>query len=96
MPSSAPTSFSFATAGRVVFGVGESERVPALAAARGSRVFVVLGPHTDPAACALAGLPQDAVLWRWTGEPTVGASKPRSRPPGQPAPTSWWAGAAAR
>ncbi len=69
MPSA--TSFSFATSARIVFGVGASEQVPALAAARGRRVFVVLGTHTDPTSCALAGLPADAVLWRWTGEPTV-------------------------
>ncbi|MBU4213930.1 MAG: iron-containing alcohol dehydrogenase [Actinobacteria bacterium] len=66
------TAFSFATAGRIVFGPGTSEQVPTFTARWGTRVFVVLGARTDPAAWpGLAGLPATTVLHRWTGEPTV-------------------------
>lgn len=66
------TTFSFATAGRIVVGPGASDQVPALTARWGERVLVVLGPRTDPAAWpGLAGLPATTVLHRWSGEPTV-------------------------
>ncbi len=63
--------FTFATAGRIVVGAGASEQVPRLAAELGARVFVVLGTHGDQAAAGLAGLPDEATVWRWSGEPTV-------------------------
>ncbi|HEY0117309.1 MAG TPA: iron-containing alcohol dehydrogenase [Cellulomonas sp.] len=63
--------FTFATAGRIVVGAGTSDQVPGIARGFGARVFVVLGPHTDPASTALAGLPDDAAWRRWSGEPTV-------------------------
>lgn len=66
------TAFSFATAGRIVFGPGASEQVPELVARWGPRVLIVLGARTDPAAWpGLAGLPSTAVLHRSSGEPTV-------------------------
>ncbi|WP_159808380.1 iron-containing alcohol dehydrogenase [Cellulomonas citrea] len=66
------TTFSFATAGRIVVGPGASDQVPSLTARWGERVLVVLGPRTDPAAWpGLAGLPAGTVLHRWSGEPTV-------------------------
>ena len=63
--------FTFATAGRIVVGPGSSDQVPGIARGLGDRVLVVLGGHTDPAGTALAGLPDDATFWRWSGEPTV-------------------------
>lgn len=63
--------FTFATAGRIVVGAGASEQVPEIARGFGSRPFVVLGRHTDRGGSALAGLPDGATEFRWSGEPTV-------------------------
>ncbi len=66
------TAFTFATAGRVVFGPGVADRVPALAAERGDSVLVFLGGHTEPAATpGLSGLPAETRWHHWSGEPTL-------------------------
>lgn len=62
--------FSFATAGRIVFGAGRSRELVALAAGLGPRPLVVTGGHPERHAALLDGL-ADSVSWQVTREPTV-------------------------
>lgn len=64
------TSFSFATATRIVFGAGSSADLPALLAGIGGRPFVCTGAHPDRFSAVLAGV-SDPATWPVAGEPTV-------------------------
>ena len=64
--------FEFATATRVVFGVGVAAELGAAAAEMGRRALVVTGRDPSRAAAAIAGLAAagvDAVVYAVTGEP---------------------------
>ena len=64
-------SFSFTTAGRIVFGSGSAAQLPSLAAGYGERVFVIAGNHTPADEPPLSELPPNTTIWRSTGEPSV-------------------------
>ncbi len=61
--------FEFATAARVVFGVGESRQLPALAAQWGRRVLLVTGSQPDRVQTLAAGLA--CSIFPVAGEPSV-------------------------
>jgi alcohol dehydrogenase class IV len=63
--------FEFATAGRVIFGVGRSAELPGLLAGYGSRVLVCTGTSPYRHADLLAGLSLPTVVFPVAGEPTV-------------------------
>ncbi len=63
-------SFTFATAGRIVFGAGRRADLAAAVAALGSRPLVCTGSDPDRFAGLLAGLP-DASTFAVRGEPTL-------------------------
>jgi alcohol dehydrogenase class IV len=63
--------FEFATAGRIVVGVGRSAELPALLAASGSRALVCTGARADRHTNLLAGLGLPAAVFPVAAEPTV-------------------------
>ncbi len=66
--------FEFATASRIVFGVGVSKEAGALAAGLGRRAFVITGRSVERAAPLLDGLKVagvEAVTFAVAGEPTT-------------------------
>ena len=64
-------SFSFSTAGRIIFGAGTAAQLPDVITQYGQRVFVITGGHTNTDAPPLAGLSPDLAIWRSKGEPSV-------------------------
>lgn len=67
-------NFEFATAGRIVFGRGESRQIPALARELGRRAFVVLGESGRGLEALAAGLDDAGVrptFFLAGGEPTT-------------------------
>ena len=64
------TSFSFATATRIVFGPGSSAELPGLIGGFGSRPFVCTGAHPDRFAAVLNGV-TGVATWPVAGEPDV-------------------------
>jgi alcohol dehydrogenase class IV len=64
-------AFEFATAGRVLVGIGRSAELPALLAACGTRALICTGASPDRHADLLAGLGLPAAVFRVAGEPTV-------------------------
>ena len=63
--------FSFATAGRVIFGPGTAQELPKLASGYGERVFLVLDAHIDPESDPVRRLGGQFRIWSAAGEPTV-------------------------
>lgn len=64
-------SFSFSTAGRIIFGSGSATQLPDVIKQYGQRVFVITGNHTNTDEPPLAGLSPDIAIWRSKGEPSV-------------------------
>lgn len=64
------TSFSFATAGRILFGAGRSAELPGLAAGLGNRILVCTGGDPQRSEPMTRDLPSP-VPFRVPGEPTV-------------------------
>ena len=64
------TSFTFATAGRIVFGAGTAAQLPSLVAEFGGRPFVCTGGRPDRHAALIAGLP-GAATFAIGSEPTI-------------------------
>ena len=64
-------SFSFCTAGRIIFGSGSATQLPDVIKQYGQRVFVITGNHTNTDEPPLAGLSPDIAIWRSKGEPSV-------------------------
>ncbi|MDQ7992851.1 MAG: iron-containing alcohol dehydrogenase [Propionicimonas sp.] len=64
------TSFTFATAGRIVFGVGTVSQLPALVAEFGGRPFVCTGSNPRRHGAVLDALP-DAAVFPVPHEPTM-------------------------
>jgi len=64
------TSFTFATAGRIVFGAGSVAQLPQLVAELGERPFVCTGGRPERHAAVLATLP-DAAVFAIPTEPTM-------------------------
>ncbi len=64
------TSFTFATAHRIVFGAGRAADLTSIAAEFGSRPFVCTGADPGRFAHLLTGL-RDARTWPVAGEPTL-------------------------
>src|SRR5581483_9557040 len=63
------TSFEFATAGRILAGVGRAAELPDVLAGLGSRVLACTGADPARHAGPLAGLPQPAAVFPGPGEP---------------------------
>ena len=64
-------SFSFSTAGRIIFGSGAADQLPDVIKKYGQRVFVITGNHTNTDESPLVGLSPDIAIWRSKGEPSV-------------------------
>lgn len=64
------TSFTFATAGRIIFGAGTASQLPRLVAELGGRPFVCTGGRPERHAAVLATLP-DAITFAVPTEPTI-------------------------
>ena len=64
-------SFSFATAGEIVFGDGTASQLPARAAQFGNRVLLVTGSKSERAKALLKGSEGAPVIFSIPGEPTV-------------------------
>jgi len=64
------TSFTFATAGRIVFGAGSVAQLPQLVAELGERPFVVTGGSPQRHAAVIGSLP-DAATFPIPSEPTM-------------------------
>ncbi|MGC4153732.1 MAG: iron-containing alcohol dehydrogenase [Propionicimonas sp.] len=64
------TSFTFATAGRIVFGAGTVSQLPQLVAELGERPFVCTGGRPERHAAVIASLP-DAAVFAIGSEPTM-------------------------
>jgi alcohol dehydrogenase class IV len=64
-------SFSFATAGRVVFGAGAAAQLPSIISSYGTKVFLVLDAFIDPDGPLVAGAGEERMVWKSSGEPTV-------------------------
>src|SRR5581483_5999246 len=65
------TSFEFATAGRILAGVGRAAELPDVLAGLGSRVLACTGADPARHAGPLAGLTQPAAVFPVPGEPTA-------------------------
>jgi alcohol dehydrogenase class IV len=65
------TAFEFATAGRILVGVGRAAELPEVLAGLGSRVLVCTGADPARHAALLAGLEMPAAQFSVGGEPTV-------------------------
>lgn len=65
------TSFTFATAGRIVFGPGCADQLPDLVAGLGRRALLCTGGRPDRIAALVSDLPLSLVPFRVSGEPTV-------------------------
>jgi alcohol dehydrogenase class IV len=63
--------FEFATAGRILVGVGRAAELPGVLAGLGSRVLVCTGANPERHARLLAGLGLPAAVFPVAGEPTV-------------------------
>ncbi len=63
--------FEFATAGRIMAGVGRADELPGVLAGLGSRVLVCTGANPARHAALLAGLGLPAVVFPVAAEPTV-------------------------
>ena len=68
------TDFSFATAGRILFGPGRVRELPALVAGLGARPLVCVGSDPTRHAKTLAAL-GDAAVFRVVGEPTLDTAR---------------------
>lgn len=66
-------TFTFSTAGRIVFGAGVAKSLPQIVTECGARVFLVTGSHLDEDEPPAVGLGTDRRVWRVTSEPTVGS-----------------------
>lgn len=66
-----PMSFEFATAGRILAGVGRAAELPVVLAGLGSRVLVCTGADPARHAGLLAGLEMQATVFPVPGEPTI-------------------------
>ena len=66
-----PMSFEFATAGRILAGVGRAAELPVLLAGLGSRVLVCTGADPVRHAGLLAGLEMPATVFPVPAEPTI-------------------------
>ncbi len=64
-------SFSFATAGRIIFGSGSASQLAELVKGYGQRVFVIAGHHTPADEPPLLNLAPEMTIWRSSGEPAV-------------------------
>ncbi len=64
-------SFSFTTAGRIIFGSGSAAQLRNVVEEYGQRVFVIAGHHTPADEPPLAGLSPAMAIWRSKGEPSV-------------------------
>jgi len=64
-------SFTFGTAGRVVFGAGRATELPDLIRGWGSRAFVCTGSRSDRHAALLESLPMSTQVFTVGCEPTV-------------------------
>jgi alcohol dehydrogenase class IV len=67
--------FEFATAGRIVFGLGRSAGLPGLAAGLGSRALVCTGSDPSRHERLLGGLGMPAAVFPVNGEPTVALAR---------------------
>ena len=65
------TTFEFATAGRIMAGIGRAAELPGVLAGLGSRVLVCTGASPARHAGLLAGLGLPAAVFTVAGEPTV-------------------------
>jgi alcohol dehydrogenase class IV len=70
-PAVSPGAFEFATAGRIVVGVGRAAELPSLVAGLGSRVLVCTGADPARHAGLVAGLGGAVAVFPVPGEPTV-------------------------
>jgi alcohol dehydrogenase class IV len=64
-------AFEFATAGRIMVGVGRAEELPGVLAGLGSRVLVCTGANPARHAALLAGLGLPAAVFPVAEEPTI-------------------------
>jgi alcohol dehydrogenase class IV len=67
--------FEFATAGRVIVGVGRAAELPGVLAGLGSRVLVCTGANPARHAGLVAGLGLPAAVFPVAAEPTVGLAR---------------------
>lgn len=65
------TAFAFATAGRILFGVGRSRELPELVGGLGRRALLCTGGSPERVAGVVADLPLSLVPLQVDGEPTV-------------------------
>jgi alcohol dehydrogenase class IV len=68
-------SFEFATAGRIVVGIGRAAELPGVLAGLGSRVLVCTGANPARHAEVVAGLGLPAAVFPVAAEPTVGLAR---------------------
>ena len=68
-------SFEFATAGRIIVGIGRAAELPGVLAGLGSRVLVCTGANPARHAEAVAGLGLPAAVFPVAAEPTVGLAR---------------------
>jgi len=68
-------SFEFATAGRIIVGIGRAAELPGMLAGLGSRVLVCTGANPARHAEAMAGLGLPAAVFPVAAEPTVGLAR---------------------
>ena len=68
---SADVRFEFATAGRIIAGVGRAAELPGVLAGQGSRVLVCTGANPARHATLLTGLGIPAAVFQVAAEPTV-------------------------
>ncbi len=64
-------NFTFTTAQKVVFGPGTATQLPTLVQAYGSKAFVVVDTHIDPAGPLVSSIGAERETWTSQGEPTV-------------------------
>ena len=69
------SSFEFASADRVLFGVGRSTELPALLRALGNRVLVCTGANPERHRALISALPIPAEIFVVAGEPTVQSAR---------------------
>jgi alcohol dehydrogenase class IV len=67
--------FEFATAGRIIVGVGRAAELPGVLAGLGSRVLVCTGADPGRHAALVAGLGSPAAVFPVAAEPTVGLAR---------------------
>ena len=74
-----PSSFGFATAGRIVFGPGCSAELPDLVSGWGSRALVCTGSRPERHRNLIEALAAEVVLFPVAGEPTVDTARAATR-----------------